>query len=214
MSKLKLNFKNSLFIHFSGSEDISALKALHDKKANAAAFHIMQTFPSKKTVDIKNCYAAIEIKAKPVELFLNKLAVDLKLNPVEIDSNKKTLYHLAGVFASNFFTGNLYTSEFLLNKCTGNDINAQELLKPIINSTLLNIKNNGASGALSGPVQRGDIKTIKKHLSEIILLKNRELKLSYITQSLNLLNLIKDDDMKPEHSMIKELLIAELKRSI
>jgi pyrroline-5-carboxylate reductase len=46
----------------SGALDISELKSLKKKKAHVASFQIMQTFPSIKIVDIKNCSVAINQK--------------------------------------------------------------------------------------------------------------------------------------------------------
>jgi predicted short-subunit dehydrogenase-like oxidoreductase (DUF2520 family) len=86
------------------------------------------------------------------------------------------------------------------------------LISPILYSTLSNIKKSGAVNALSGPVERGDIKTIKKHLSvlkkDASKTNNNSLLLSYIAQSLNLLEVSekKHGHRDIMHKKIKELL--------
>ncbi len=214
LSKLSIQFKNSLFVHLSGSLNISVLKQLQNKGAQIASFHIMQTFPSKRIVSIKSCYVSIESSDESVKLLLKKLAVELNLIPIEIDSNKKVLYHLSGVFASNFLVGNLFQSELLLNNSAIEVQNILDLLDPIIKSTFQNIKKTGIKRALSGPVQRGDIKTIQKHLKAIDGIKNNLLKLSYVSQSINLLNLIKKEDYNSNHEKIKIILTGELTKII
>ena len=219
LSKLKLKFSTAFFIHFSGAEDISVLNPLKLKGGKTGSLHLMQTFPSKKIVNIKNVNSAIETNDDSMYKFLLQLCSDLQLIPFRIDSKDKTYYHLAGVFASNFLAGNLFNAQKFLSI---NNIDEQkyfDILSSTIQSTLQNIKTVGPAKALSGPVDRADIKTIRKHISSLkrksknsngnyfsMLLKN------YIVQSLNLINLVeeKHGDLNKSHQNIRKLLIQEL----
>ena len=136
ISKLKLNFSQKLFIHLSGANDISVLSPLIKKKAKTASFHIMQTFPSKKIVPIKNCYAAIETENKAAEKYLYELSKSLNLKPFKINSEDKVFYHLAGVYASNFLVGNTFSAENIFMKNSKEEIKFFEIAQPIIKSTL------------------------------------------------------------------------------
>ena len=140
LSKLNFDFDECLFIHLSGTEDISELKPLINKGAYTAAFHIMQTFPSKEISDISGSYVSVETSNDDVKNFLFSVAKDLKLNPFVIKSNHKSLYHLAGVFASNFLVGNLFESQILFNESKNEEMDFFKVLEPIIFSTLENIK--------------------------------------------------------------------------
>lgn len=220
LSKLKIKFSTALFIHFSGAEDISVLVPLKLKGGKTGALHLMQTFPSKKIVNINNINSAIETNDDSVYKFLLQLCRSLQLIPFRIDSKDKTYYHLAGVFASNFLAGNLFNAQKLLSL---NNIDEQkyfDILSSTIHSTLQNIKTVGPAKALSGPVDRGDIKTIRKHISSLkkkfkksnssyfsMLLNN------YIVQSLNLINLVeeKHGELNQSHQDIRKLLVRELK---
>ena len=211
LSKLNLDFKNSLFIHVSGALDINELKSLKKKKANVASFHIMQTFPSTKIVDIANCPVAIETEKKAVKDFLNKLALDLHLKPFLLKPGSKIYYHLAGVFASNFLVGNLYSSEKMFQLSKKGKANFNDIINSIVNSTINNIKDAGASKALSGPVERGDYETVEKHL-KALKKKDKRLYKNYIIQSLNLLEVVKDKNGKlnKEQRRIKSLLSSSM----
>jgi predicted short-subunit dehydrogenase-like oxidoreductase (DUF2520 family) len=206
ISLLKLNFSESLFVHMSGAEDISALKFLEKKKAAVASLHIMQSFPSKNIVKIQNCYAAVESKNKKGEKFLYSVAKKLKLIPFRIKSENKIFYHLAGVYSSNFLVANLYNTNTLFKKAGVPAINPDELFAPIINCTINSVKKSGVSKALSGPVERGDLDTVKRHIkalrSEMILKEN------YIRQSLSLIELIRKRDRKlsPRHRDLEKYL--------
>ncbi len=216
LSSLKLDFRNSLFIHTSGSENTLALNSLERKGGMTASFHIMQTFPSLKKSEIKNSFTAIETKNKSAEKFLFALANNLKLNAFKMNEASKVYYHLAGVFASNFLNANLYSSEELLQKTGLNKKDYFNLFEPIVYQTLTNIKNNGVDNSLSGPVERGDYLTVKKHLGAIKKLKGKSRFLflqSYVSQSLILLELIKmkNRGLSSNHKKLKKILGDELK---
>ena len=207
LSKFNLDFKNSLFIHVSGALDITELKSLKKKKANVASFHIMQTFPSTKVVDISGCTVAIEAEEKVVNDFLNKLALDLKLKPFLLKSKNKIYYHLAGVFASNFLLGNLFSSQKMFHLTKAEGIDFFSVINSTVNSTLNNIKSAGPAKALSGPVERGDLETVEKHL-KALKKKDKQLYKSYIIQSLTLLEVVKEKNgnLNEGQKRIKSLL--------
>jgi predicted short-subunit dehydrogenase-like oxidoreductase (DUF2520 family) len=201
ISKLNLDFNNSIFIHLSGAENISVLDALKRKGAYTASFHIMQTFPDKKIFSLKNSYAAIETKNKKAESFLFTLAKRLNLHPFKISSQNKIYYHLAGVYSSNFLVANQYYVKKLFDR-TNSGVDYKKVFHPISEMTLKNVKEKDVQNAVSGPVARGDIITVKKHLK--ILRKDITLRSNYISQSLTLLELLKKRDKKLSDSQ-KEL---------
>jgi predicted short-subunit dehydrogenase-like oxidoreductase (DUF2520 family) len=218
LSKLNINFSKFIFVHLSGALDISCLDSLKKKNGHIASLHIMQTFPSKKSVPVKGCYAAVETNSSAVEKILFELAKSILLRPFALKSSAKAFYHIAGVFASNFLVGNFFNAETAFKKTGNNDIDFIELIYPIVFSTLTNIKNSGTANALSGPIERGDIDTIKKHLAVLrenaSKTKNNSLLLNYIAQSLNLI-LVADKKYatkNKEAKKIKELLQKELNK--
>jgi predicted short-subunit dehydrogenase-like oxidoreductase (DUF2520 family) len=211
LSKLDLDFKNSLFIHVSGALNINELKSLKKKKAHTGSFHIMQTFPSQEIVEIKNCPVSVEAEEKRVKDFFNKLASDLKLKPFYLESDKKIYYHLAGVFASNFLAGNIFSAEKLFSLTKSKQKDFFSVINSTINSTLGNIIKEGPAKALSGPVERGDYETIEKHL-KALRREDQTLGLNYIVQSLSLINVSKEKygKLNEGQKMIRDLLTKEL----
>jgi predicted short-subunit dehydrogenase-like oxidoreductase (DUF2520 family) len=167
VSKLKIDFPNSLVIHLSGTNDISLLKSVSGKKAHTASFHIMQTFPSRRKRNIKNSFAAIETKSNEAYKYLIKLSEELQLNPFRIDSEKKAIYHIAAVFASNFINAVLLNSKKLFDELKLKEYSFNEIFSPLYSATVKNIRTSGPVEALSGPVERGDLATIKKHIREL-----------------------------------------------
>lgn len=207
LSKLNLNFEQSFFVHVSGALNIDELKSLKKKKGNVASFHIMQTFPSQSIVDIKNCSVAIETESRKAKYFLTMLATNLKLKPFFLKPDKKIYYHLAGVFASNFLVGNFSASEKMFKLTEAEKTNFLSVINSTVNSTLSNVRNVGPAKALSGPVERGDFETVEKHL-KALKKKDKLLYKSYIVQSLNLLEVVKEKNGKLNEGQrkIKNLL--------
>ena len=135
-------------------------------------------------------------------------------------SDNKILYHLAGVYASNFLAGNLFVSEKMLMQNNIPEKMFFNILSSTINSTLNNVNKVGPAKALSGPVERGDIHTIKNHISTLKKMIKKpdgnyfllQLK-NYIVQSINLLSLVeeKQGKLRDIHLQIKKILVRELR---
>jgi predicted short-subunit dehydrogenase-like oxidoreductase (DUF2520 family) len=220
LSRLKINFTKSYVVHFSGVEDLSVLRSLEKKGAATGSLHLMQTFPGKQITNLKGVHTAIETDDERSYKLLMKLSKDLQLKPFRMRSEDKVYYHLAGVIGSNFLAGNLYNSEELLSLCGIDKKDSFEILKSTIFTTLENTRKFNAAQALSGPVDRGDFNTIKKHISALKKLKRIKdkkdeapyLLKSYLVQSLLLLNLveIKIGTLTENHLKIKKILIEEL----
>ncbi|MDP4174410.1 MAG: DUF2520 domain-containing protein [Bacteroidota bacterium] len=236
LSNAKLDFHKCLFVHLSGSQDISRLKLLKSKGASIASFHIMQTFPSCEVVELRDHFAAIETDNVTTEKYLFDLALKLKLKPFHISSEKKVFYHLTGVWASNFLIANLFNASQVFQSAKISEVEFLQIVKPIINSTFDNVLKNGISSSLSGPVIRGDLETIKKHVSALSseVLSNealspealssdsekadnfqrKHLLLSYLTNTSTLLDLIKSNygELSDKQKQIGDFLQDMIRR--
>ena len=213
LSKLKRDFSNSICVHFSGVENINALHSLVRKDCAVGSLHIIRPFPSKNIVDLRNFPASIETKDKHVNNFLIQLCKKLKLKPHSINSDEKIFHHLAAVHSSNFLVGNLFNAFYLID--SNNDL-PKVILRQTTQTALENAFKLSPAKALSGPIDRGDIYTIKKHIdaldSRIKQAKSKEkltlLKKNYIFQSLALLEVVKAKygRLNKNHLKIKNLL--------
>jgi len=219
LSKSKLDFRNCICIHFSGVENISALKSLEKKVCATGSLHIIRPFPSKNVVDLRNSPASIETGSKQAKAFLLQMCKKLKLKPHLIASNEKVFHHLAAVHSSNFLVGNLFNA-FSLITSKGNL--PKNILRQTTQSALNNVFKLSPAKALSGPIDRGDIYTIRKHIEmlnkKISQVKNKEqlklLRLNYIIQSLSLLEVVKAKygRLSKNHHRIKKLLLEGFRK--
>lgn len=82
-----------------------------------------------------------------------------------ISKEDKVKYHGAAAIASNLVIGLIGLSEQLLVECGFDKESAHNALLPIIKGNVEHIINDGCEKALTGPIERNDIETVKKHLA-------------------------------------------------
>ena len=108
----------------------------------------------------------MEGKGKTLEL-AKRVVRQLEGKYVILKSKDKSLYHVACSMASNFLVTLLDAASFLLEQ-TGLDENVNsQILFPLVQGTLQNVNNFNTRSALTGPIFRGDEKSIQEHLKAL-----------------------------------------------
>ncbi len=160
----KMNFKNKLVVHTSGSVSMAELKC----NTNKGVFYPLQTISKNKKVSFKNIPLCIEAETKNDLKLLNKVAKSISNKVYFIDSEQRKSLHVSAVFVNNF-TNHLY--KIANDLCNDYKVDF-EILKPLINETAKKIKKLSPKEAQTGPAIRNDKKTINKHLE--LLNKNQQ----------------------------------------
>jgi len=160
------SYENFVFIHTSGSLSSEELKSLHDKGASVASFHPLQTFPASKITSLKNKWIAIEGDRKALHACV-QLAKILDAHTFTISKETKVLYHTAAVFASNYLVTLLSVVEEIASRIHIPKKNIWKIYRPIIEQTVQNVFSSSPAKALTGPIARGDLNTVTKHLQEL-----------------------------------------------
>ena len=86
---------------------------------------------------------------------------------VVISAENKVRYHAAAVFASNMVCGLMGEAENLLQSCGFSKEMAGEALKGLFADNAGGIAKNGPMAQLTGPVERNDTDTVRKHLASL-----------------------------------------------
>lgn len=162
--------KNMLVIHCSGAQAASALNSLRRKGARTGAMHPIQTFPhlqkqAKHLTHLRGIYYGIEADGNAVRQ-VEKIVQDLGGKPVIIPEELKPLYHATCVFASNYMTMFLNTISELSRKMNM-PVQWTEVFGPLMSTTMENVISTSPFSALTGPIVRGDMKTIDLHLEAL-----------------------------------------------
>ena len=160
----------SIVIHTSGAHTIGLLQSARTAGAYRAVIHPLQSVPGMEQ-GIKNLPGShFRIEADPEALETARGMVkalggaELVMPAWRSDPQSAALYHAGAVVVSNYFVALIdYGLKFY--QALGAD--KQEALKavlPLIKGTLGNIEYMGTTAALTGPIARGDVETVKGHI--------------------------------------------------
>ena len=154
--------------HTSGAVTSRVLRPLSRQGAVVASFHPIQTFATTcPDPDIfRGIFFSLEGDEKAIELG-QSLAGKLQSGVILISPANKPLYHLACSMASNFMVVLLAEVKNLFELLGLDEKASLEVIYPLLSRTLLNVKELGCEQSLTGPILRGDLKTVKGHLKAL-----------------------------------------------
>jgi predicted short-subunit dehydrogenase-like oxidoreductase (DUF2520 family) len=136
--------------------------------AALGSFHPLQTFvdPAAGPARLRGCVVACEGDDAAVRRS-QQLATALGARSVRVASEGKAAYHAAAVVASNYL---VVLTELAVRLCEVAGIapgDAITMLAPLQRGALENLAEVGLPGALTGPLARGDVDTVRRHLAVI-----------------------------------------------
>lgn len=197
------NLKDKIICHTSGSLSSSIFSNINTLGALGYSIHPMCAFSDKFTTYKSLNQIYFSIQGDDAYLYvLSDLLKGLGNNVIILDKDKKPLYHLANVTVSNLVLSLLEIGCSYMQTCGLNEKDAINALMPLIEGNIKNIKNNGFLNALTGPVERGDLETLKRHLT-VIPPSDLEL---YRRLSLNLISLSEKKHTEKNYNILKNEL--------
>jgi len=155
-------------VHCSGALSTDILESAKKLGAQVGAFHPLQTFASVKQAieNIPGSTFAVEAE-EPLLSTLKDMATALDGHWIELKANDKVVYHAAAVIACNYLVTLVKLATDLWQSFNIPQSQATQSLLPLIRGTIHNIDTVGIPQCLTGPIARGDIETIKKHLDAL-----------------------------------------------
>lgn len=199
----KYKIKNKIICHCSGAISSDIFSNIQEYGAYGYSVHPMFSISDKYNSfkNLRRSFITIEGDEKySTQLchFFKRLGNAAQI----VDKQNKSLYHAASVVSSNLILGLINTSVTYLIECGFNEKMAIEALYPLIEFNIRNIKEKGIIQSLTGPVERGDISTIKGHC-EVLSDEDRKL---YKLLSKNVLEIAMVKNMDRDYSELEKLL--------
>lgn len=154
--------------HCSGALSADALAPAREAGCAVGSFHPLQTFP-----DIEAAIARIPGTHWFIEgdggarSTLEDLARAMGGYPQALQAGKKPFYHAAAVFSANYLTTLLDIALELYGRAGIDRDQARRAMAPIVRATVENVLEHDTTAALSGPIARGDVETVRSHLEAI-----------------------------------------------
>ena len=152
--------------HCSGALPAAALS--HCRPARIASAHPVHSFaaPEHSLLALSGSTAALEGDDEALEV-LQPAFTTLGCKTITLSAEQKVLYHSGSVVACNYLTTLMDLSLQIFAAAGIDETTAQQLLEPIVMQTARNNFSLGPARALTGPIARGDLDTIRKHLAAL-----------------------------------------------
>ena len=161
----ELQIDGKIVCHCSGALSSKIFSGVTDGKIYGYSVHPLFAVSSKydSYKELSKCYFTIEGATEYLEQM--KALFTGMGNPVAvIDTEQKVKYHAAAAVSSNRVGGLIAMSEQMLVECGFDAADAQRALTPIVQGNVQHIVSEGTVEALTGPIERNDVETVKKHL--------------------------------------------------
>ena len=162
----KRGWKDRIVFHSSGALSSDVLAPLRRAGAHVASLHPMMTFVPGTTPRMQEVPFAVEGDRKAVAA-ARRIVKALHAEVFEIRKKAKTLYHALGSFSSPLLVATLVTADRVGRAAGLSASQTRKVMAPILRQTFKNYEERGAAAAFSGPIKRGDLNTVRRHLREL-----------------------------------------------
>ena len=152
-------------VHTSGKHGLAVLQPAADAGAHVLAMHPAMTFTGTD-VDLARLAGCVYgVTANPdTDDLAAKLVADLRGRLLRVEEDRRALYHSGLAHGANHLVTLVSQAMDLLRDSGADDPAAT--LRPLLTAALENALEYG-SAALTGPIVRGDVETVRAHLRDI-----------------------------------------------
>jgi predicted short-subunit dehydrogenase-like oxidoreductase (DUF2520 family) len=160
--------RDGMVLHTSGAAGPEALGILREAGNSIGVLHPLQTVPSAER-GVETLPGATYAFAGDDDAvaWARRLVVQLGGRALQLDPRFWQYYHAGAAMACNFQMTLVDAAlELMATTGVGRDA-ALDALGPILRTTMENILTLGPEGALTGPIRRGDVGTIRRHLAAV-----------------------------------------------
>ncbi len=155
-------------VHCSGATEVAALDAAAQAGAHTGGFHPLQIFSDPEQAAQRLAGSTAAIEAGPALLpTLQALAAALGMPATVLPPGMRVRYHVAAGYAASFLLPVLQEAVALWASFGVDEADALQALLPLARGTLDAAQTRGLAGAVSGPIARGDLGTVQRHLGAL-----------------------------------------------
>jgi len=155
-------------LHTSGALSSKVFASLAAKGWHTGSIHPLASVsdPVSGFEALKRAYWCVEGDATAVRV-ARRLVRDLGAYSFSLKSEDKPLYHAAAVMSSGNMTALFDVALEMLERCGVSRRTSQKMLLPLLESNTMNLSRSGPEDALTGTFARGDLATVRMHLSAL-----------------------------------------------
>ena len=155
-------------VHCSGVTEVAALDSAKRDGAMTGGFHPMQTFgdPVAAARSLPGCTITIEAE-EPLNGILVTIAGRLGCPVNRLPPGMRGRYHAAAGYTSQFINALFAEASKIWQSWGATPDDAVRALLPLARGTLESIASAGVADGMPGPVSRGDVGSIEKHVQAL-----------------------------------------------
>lgn len=158
--------RGKIICHFSGSLSSVVFSGREQAGASGCSVHPMYAFSSKETSwqQLNQVLFTMEGDSHALDR-VDLVLAQAGIRHFVIDSAKKERYHAAASMVSNMMIGLYQMSIDMLQDCGFEEAAARLLVEPLVRNNIENLLATSPEQALTGPIERNDVETVRKHLA-------------------------------------------------
>lgn len=155
-------------VHCSGAQSAAALSAAAVQGALTGVLHPLQTLAGREPELglFRGITFAVEAP-EPLAVILQWWAQALGGRWITLRPEDRVLYHAAAVIASNYLVTLAKLASGLWEEMGIGRAEALRALLPLMHGTVENLERVGLPDGLTGPIARGDLGTVERHLAAV-----------------------------------------------
>ena len=155
-------------VHTSGGAPVSVLRAAARAGALIGGWHPLKSFAGGEAdIDLRGITFAVEADGQLRDR-LHALTEALGGRVVDLNAADRARYHASAVLASNALVALLADAASLWTNFGWSRADALQSLLPLVRGTVANLDALGLPRALTGPIERGDVDTVRAHLDALV----------------------------------------------
>lgn len=158
--------RNRAVVHCSGALDRTPLGPLAERGWQTGGWHPLQAFATPDSPVLPGVTWGITAD-EGLAATLAGLSRLLGGHPVRLEDADRALYHAAAAMASNYTDVLVYHATLLLEDCGLDRDHALRALLPLVRTSLDGLERAGLPAGLTGPLSRGDVGTVRRHLAAL-----------------------------------------------
>lgn len=165
----RIELQEKIICHFSGSLSSHVFSGIEQTGAYGCSIHPMFAFNDKFTSyrEFPGAMLTLEGHQKAVHAVASLFGDCLGHRILTVRTEDKVRYHAAAAMASNYMIGLYQVSLQLLGECGFSQEEGSALLRSLVRTNVENMLEKGAEAALTGPIERNDGDTVRKHLEAL-----------------------------------------------
>ncbi len=199
----KENLEGRIICHLSGSLSSDVFSGIEAHGAYPLSIHPMFAFSSRESVYEQLQEVCFTLEGAPQAVTVWQRIFELTGNPAEVIRKEcKPAYHAAASILSNHVVGVLSMGYQLLERCGFSEEAARRFTATLVRENVERVIENGCVQALTGPIERGDLETVQKHLA---VLEESEKEI-YLTCGKELLRLAEQKNPERDYESMMAIL--------